>query len=557
MTLNGKDKYYELRLLITESLNGTIDPEDIIALEDILKNDPDSRKYYIEHLSTHAALRNIFSNVSTDKSSISEHGFDKSLWQALAEDEKVAPCIHIEKISDKPDGPPLSISAKPDRKMSKLSLFTLAFSSAALLFIMVLVIFLPSPPIVAMLTDSIDAQWVDVKNVPGIGDVLREGEMTLVSGLAEITFNDGAVVIVEAPAAIKLETPKSMFVTSGKVSAVVSEYATGFIVNTASASIVDLGTEFAVNVGGDGSCSLHMFKGRANLVAGKDGQKRTTQIVDFNQARSVNSITGSITNIKLDNNVFARQIDSVNGFVWRGQNLDIADIVGRGNGFGTGRYGSGIDLDSGNQMSYLNYITNRPGHDKYLEVPGNDWIDGVFIPDGRNGGVQIDSQGNTFEDCPDTSGVYWTQISNSGIVAIENQDIHHAVLSGVKYGTNENPSIIMVPNVGITFDLNNIRKDMPGVDISRFTAKCGLSETLHGEFDENSAKDIKSDFWVLIDGEKRFEAKAVNSISGPRDIQLEIKPEDRFLTLIVTDSDMSIGHDWCVFGGPKLILARR
>ena len=543
----------EIAELVVLSMENDITKEQLQRLESLLEGDPIARKYYFRLINTYWGLQEP-DNLKVLHDKGHEAPYDIELWKALAEIEATAPGIHIERPSEKTDDSDMIVDAKPGHKISKMSIFTLVFSAAAILFITVLVIFFPSPPVVATLTDSINAEWVNIKEIPSNGDVLRKGEMTLIRGLAEVTFDDGAVVVVEAPAVIKLVSPKSMFVSSGKVSAFVSEYATGFTVNTPSASIVDLGTEFGVSVKYDGSCDLHMFRGKANLVVGQEGQKRTTQIVEVDQARSVDRRASQIRDISLQKNDFVRRIDSQNGFVWRGQNLDIADVVGGGNGFGTGRYGSGIDLDSGNPNSYMNYIDNRPGHDQYLEVPGNDWIDGVFIPDGGNGDVQIDSSGNTFAACPDTSGVYWTQIANSGIVAIENQTRHHSVLDGLEYGTIKNPSIIMVPNVGITFDLNNIRKDMPGVDISQFTAKCGLSETLQGEFDEDSAKAVISDFWVFIDGEKRFEAKGVSSISGPKDILLDIQPEDRFLTLIVTDGDMTIGHDWCLFGDPKLIL---
>ena len=47
------------------------------------------------------------------------------------------------------------------------------------------------------------------------------------------------------------------------------------------------------------------------------------------------------------------------------------------------------------------------------------------------------------------------------------------------------------------------------------------------------------DFWVLVDGQIRYEKKALKLQDGEISFNIELGPEDRFLTLIVTDGSSS------------------
>ena len=311
---------FELYELVIAMHEGDITEEQFEVLNRKLKHKDEAHRYMefnliFSELSCPSAVDYFFNQESDDF--LSEEDdlgvLDNKLWQALAENEKMAPGILVEKPIEKSVDPRLGLMKveKLERKISRLSVYTLILSAAAMLFLMILVLSSPIRPVVATLTDSINAEWISEDEIPAKWDVLKQGELTLVRGLAEITFDDGAVVVVEAPAMFKLESPKSMFLSSGKISAVVSERATGFEVNTLSARIIDIGTEFGVSVEGDGSCSLHMFKGMASLIAGQKGKVRTSQIVNANEARSVDMMTGVVQNIALDKYNIVRRMPSL------------------------------------------------------------------------------------------------------------------------------------------------------------------------------------------------------------------------------------------------------
>jgi len=96
-------------------------------------------------------------------------------------------------------------------------------------------------------------------------------------------------------------------------------------------------------------------------------------------------------------------------------------------------------------------------------------------------------------------------------------------------------------NAGITFDLQAIRQSLPGLNLTCFTAFGGLSEALNKS---TEAPDV--DFWVLVDGQVRYEKKSINIKNNEVDFNIELGPQERFLTLIVTDgsgSDQPLRRD--------------
>ncbi len=369
---------FDPETLISLYLNsdGKLEPEQLEQLSEWILEDSRNAAQFARATFLHRAIydslsggdmqSNILSDVQADNP---DKFWETAAWQEMAKSEKTAPVVPVEEPPKKPIEPIVTKIVKPKREKPKFPVFTVLLTSAAMLFISLMVVLSPVRPPVAVLTDSINAQWEGTKDIPGIGDVLREGDkMILARGVAEITFDDGAVVLIESPAEIKLETPYSMFTASGKVTAVVSKYATGFTVNTPYASVVDLGTEFGVDVDNDGSCSLHMFKGKANLIAGKKGEERISQIVLERNAKSVDSTTGDIEDVKLDESVFVRKIDSEAGLIWWGEPFDLSVAVTDSNDLSKTRYAT-AEITVGN--ADFEDVKVEPGGYTYDSKPWN------------------------------------------------------------------------------------------------------------------------------------------------------------------------------------------
>ena len=93
--------------------------------------------------------------------------------------------------------------------------------------------------------------------------------LKLKSGVAELTFDIGARVILQSPIALTVDSPKSIRLESGKLTAEITRpEARGFKVLTPDAAFVDQGTEFGVEVAPGGSSRIHVFKGEVDLALG-------------------------------------------------------------------------------------------------------------------------------------------------------------------------------------------------------------------------------------------------------------------------------------------------
>ncbi|MBA3485251.1 MAG: FecR domain-containing protein [Pirellulales bacterium] len=117
---------------------------------------------------------------------------------------------------------------------------------------------------IAVLSRVADASWSSSMRL-GPGARLTAGRFVLESGAVQMEFLSGANLVIEAPADIELISTMSVFCRHGKVRARVPSQAHGFTIETPTHRAIDLGTEFAVDVGGKGSTEVHVVEGEVKL----------------------------------------------------------------------------------------------------------------------------------------------------------------------------------------------------------------------------------------------------------------------------------------------------
>lgn len=115
---------------------------------------------------------------------------------------------------------------------------------------------------VAVLMRGVDARWEG--RAPQAGTPLTPGMLHLTSGLAQIEFYQGARVTLEGPADFELISVSEARCTSGKLSAHVPPQATGFRIHTPKGTVVDLGTDFGLDLNSP-EAQVHVFKGEVEL----------------------------------------------------------------------------------------------------------------------------------------------------------------------------------------------------------------------------------------------------------------------------------------------------
>lgn len=122
----------------------------------------------------------------------------------------------------------------------------------------------PTDDGVAVLTKAVDAVWNN-ENSPAVGVPISPQDIRLSSGLVQLEFYNGANVIIEGPAHIELVDSETAICHFGKVRARVPQHAQGFTILSPGVELVDLGTEFGMDVSQDGNTSVHVFDGKVEL----------------------------------------------------------------------------------------------------------------------------------------------------------------------------------------------------------------------------------------------------------------------------------------------------
>ncbi|MEX2171738.1 MAG: FecR domain-containing protein [Pirellulales bacterium] len=123
--------------------------------------------------------------------------------------------------------------------------------------------------------------------------VLQEGE-------AEIFFDQAVQLVVRGPASIEIRSPMEIFSPFGVISARVGETGKGFVIQTPTGRITDLGTEFGVAIGKKGTTDVAVFRGAVDLAYGMQDLNVNTRLFQ-GQALHVDS-NGSLRRLVAINN---------------------------------------------------------------------------------------------------------------------------------------------------------------------------------------------------------------------------------------------------------------
>ena len=123
------------------------------------------------------------------------------------------------------------------------------------------------PPIAARLNRTVQCLWADADSKVPTGRHVPSGhEIRLRAGLAELEFRDGTLVILEGPVSLRLDSSQRATLHYGRITAKSPPGVTGFRVETPSTTVVDLGTEFGINVDVTGDSTVAVFAGKVNVA---------------------------------------------------------------------------------------------------------------------------------------------------------------------------------------------------------------------------------------------------------------------------------------------------
>ncbi len=174
---------------------------------------------------------------------------------------------------------------KPSRQVDKKTIVTRLAACVVFSLGLLSLLYISYSSDVAKVVNSYNAEWESPLRQTNNEIVLQEKSYHLKKGYAEIEFYDGAKVILEGPVEIELSSANGAFLKQGKLSASVPSGVEGFTIYTPSADMVDLGTEFRVQVGTDGSSDLYVASGLVSLIT----QHGDAHAVHTGDAKSVSA----------------------------------------------------------------------------------------------------------------------------------------------------------------------------------------------------------------------------------------------------------------------------
>ena len=215
--------------------------------------------------------------------------------------------------------------------------------------------------------------------------------------------------------------------------------------------------------------------------------------------------------------------------------LDLADIVGGGNGLGTGTANQAIDISTGFPTSLFASGVVTPVN-SYIPS-SNPFVDGVFVPDG--------GPGQTASIPVSSTGLFVTGVSDSTLFGSATTWDH--IRNGINTSTSTAlpGSLIGVhTSKGITFDLGAIEAANPGLQATQVDLTAAMGANANGN----------ADYYVYLDGvlvaQTNITATADGTVTFP---SIPVAPTNRFLTLM-TVANGPINFDWAMWQNPTVTL---
>jgi hypothetical protein len=251
----------ELRTLLNALCEEKITAEQVRRLEELVLAHPEAEAFYVQYMSTFADLSGRFGGLPMR----AEHAMRDRIEGNVA--------VAVTRRGN--EGSSWSSRLRFKRLPSRRALVVLAAAVAAAVMALVFWPWRTTGPenpnfaaeavdhSVAVLVEAPGAEWENGSPSPRAGAPLQPGWLRLTSGLAQVEFYCGAVVILEGPVEFQLISRTEAYCSQGKLRATVPAHAQGFTIGSPKVDLVDRGTEFGLQVGE--RTEVHVFRGKVEL----------------------------------------------------------------------------------------------------------------------------------------------------------------------------------------------------------------------------------------------------------------------------------------------------
>ncbi len=255
----GDEDRVELSALCSALADGTLDAEQRKRLAAMLATSEEARRFYVRAMSLSASLHEYASEMQSEAPDLPP-AHERPAWTrwaagALAAAASVALAFWLGGLVKRDAGADALASGKDNDES------------------------------VAQISGAKNCVWRGPALQPG--DDLRRGQrIELKSGFAEITFDSGAQITVEGPAAVVLNSEWEAALERGTLKAVVPAEAIGFHIANPAVAVVDPGTEFSVVADAGGAREVFVTKGSIEVQSREEAEREQPGLVlRENQAR--------------------------------------------------------------------------------------------------------------------------------------------------------------------------------------------------------------------------------------------------------------------------------
>lgn len=309
----GPGRFDELRGLLEALCEETITPDQVARLETLVLADPEAEIYYLQYMQLQVDLLREFGTIAPrpgadcrDRTHASEGsegeladqpsvapdsrpaGRSWTPWFRLSGIIAAAACMTALLVG----GYLLGRRPEAAQRRARFAAGTIAdsrdpapgnrFPGAA-----------TASGLLALVIKLDGAQWEPSPMdgpAPAEGSVLAARCLRLSEGRATLSFFSGVTLTIEGPADLDLISVDRVFCRQGRLRARVPKGAEGFVVATPGSAIVDLGTEFGLNVEVDGKARIMVFEGAAEAaLLDASGSPKRTQLVARSKAFEIDS----------------------------------------------------------------------------------------------------------------------------------------------------------------------------------------------------------------------------------------------------------------------------
>ncbi|HSV27621.1 MAG TPA: FecR domain-containing protein [Sedimentisphaerales bacterium] len=555
--MNEPNAHLDLGELIVLALDGSITAEQFAVLNKRLGCDASARQYYREFLTTCIALQSAVGSAGQLPQDASGGGLDQKLWRELAEEESHAPGAVV--------GHPGEEDADPDEQAesalpqpSRLPIYAALIAASILLLLMgyiyIVPLHAPAASFVKLVASS-GARWA-AEAIMEPGQRVPAGRLNLLEGSATIEVRRGAEITLDGRTEVTIESTREVYLAAGTLTSnITADDGLGFVVRTPSAVVTDYGTVFVVTVMPDGGTHVHVLSGRVELAPlGYQDDPEAGQMLAAGQSGEIAPQGDMATSVSPQEEQAATLIvheapaaETPETPAGPPKFFDLVDAIGGGDGFGTGRTGVSVSLVDGTIKDGFNFYPDTVSAAGYLTSPAP-FVDGVFVPGARPGACIVSSTGTIFRECPATSAAFRADIFNSSEVIDQDGNPVQMRLPGRNWSPA--PSLYMHSNSGITFDLDDIRRANPLVEVTMFSCRLGMAW-----YEGQPEGEAWLDVYILVDGQNRFSRSVSRATDRAEDVRIQLSARDRFLTLIVTDgADGKTVNDHFLFVRPTIRL---